>query len=358
MLDIFKKKPRLVSGVLQSPEIPFLRRSLKKERDVVVSYYRDHYKRIATNNLFIQVIHCFALQHHLSDLEYSDWVNNQFSSFARNLGFVTPYSKGRFHLKGILLGPETHEVVQHIVDGEENYFDADEQWANLTPVKYLYHTRTDLGFPLMNNTTKGKGMGLLQVDVGMLLVKFRHWHKTMKSMMDQPPPVAHFVGTYVIPDVLESYMDIAMFNRLDVQLSGLPLRKYPAAHPFYVTNYTDRLDALNGTVIGYTKGRSLEYEQILWNTPLLFAENALSLVQAPEGITSRNNEWVYLLQIMPYLSYLTKYKEHASLSGAYRNRLWNRLRYLRLDHVFNGVGPAPIVDSLNKQLELLIDALT
>lgn len=358
MLDIFKKKPRSFSGKLQSPEIPYLRRNLAIERNTVVEYYRGHYKRIAADNLLIKVIHCFALQSHLDDLEYADWVNNQFSSYARNLGFVTPYNKGRFHIKGILLGPETCEAIQHIVDADENYFDVDQKWTTLTPIQYLYHTRTDLTFPLMNNTTKGKGLGLLRLDVGMLMVKYRHWHREAKRQFGQPPSVAYFVGTYVIPDVIESYMDIALFNRLDVQYSHLPLRKYPAPHPFYVTNYTDRLDSLNKTVIEYCSNNELDFEQMLWNTPLIFKDNALSLVQPQEGITSRNNEWVYLLQILPYLSYLAKYRDKHALNNTYRQRLLNRLRYLERDHVFNGVGSADITTYLYQQLNQLITLLT
>lgn len=357
MLDIFKKKPRLVGGVIRSPNLPWLRRNTLIQKNRIIDYYREHYKRIATDNLFVRIIHCYALQHQLNDFDYADYVNNQFSVYARNLGISTPYNKGRFQPKGVLLGPETKEVVQHIVDPDEIYFDIESSWEWLAPVRYLYHTRSDTDFPLMNNTTKGRGFGLLTVDVGMLMVKYRHWLTEMKRRYQQPPDVAQFVGTYVMPDVLPSYMDISVFNRLDLQYSNLPLRKYPASHPFYITVYTDHIDQMNKTVIEYDRINLMDVEQLLYNTPLLYKDNALQLVQTPAGITSRNNEWCYLFQILPYLNYVVKHKRTLNASDNYWRQLYSRMRMLRNDNVFAGIGPRDVVDMLNTMLDNMIEAI-
>ncbi|MFO5836938.1 hypothetical protein ACLBSM_33145, partial [Klebsiella pneumoniae] len=48
--------------------------------------------------------------------------------------------------------------------------DLNKTWYKLSPVTYLYHTRTDTNLPIMNNTTQGRDYVVTLKNIPMLPV--------------------------------------------------------------------------------------------------------------------------------------------------------------------------------------------
>ena len=338
MLNVFKSTPRLRGGVLRSSELAYVRRVMFKECDTVKAYYRKHYKRIENNHILVKLIKSFSLCRHLSDYEYAAYIQDASREMIRKLGFVDHFNKGVLHTGGVLLGPNTVEAVVCTTDNNENYYNSEERWEDLVPMRYLYHTRSDVNLPLMNNTTAGKGFGILAIDIPMLLVKYRNWVNDQSRTQDQIPGVAYFIGTQVLPDIVPSYLDIAVFNRCDLRYTQLPLRTYPSPHPFSVPDYTKQIDSLNEDTLKLTDNRSGDMGEILINIPLIFNDSAYELVQPAQHQLNYNTEWVYLLQILPFIYFAAKHKRTLTMSSTEAQQLLAHLRGMKSSRVFDTVG--------------------
>lgn len=357
MFDLFFSKPRLQGGVIKPPEFAYLKRSLQNELKNVKYYYRNHYKKVAANNLFANLLNSLIIREELDDYQFSRVIEDQADSITRRFGIASNMFRGQVHEKGIVLGPETKEILVSVVN-EESFIDDGDNWWDMKPINYLYHTRTDVGLPILNNTTKGRGFGILSINVPMLAVKYRRWRRWAITNDPSLPSVFEFVGKFVLPDLLDSYLDIAIFNRLDQRQAGLPLRKYPSAHPFYLTDYSDRIDRFNEILLDQYHSRKNDPEQLLYNIPLITSDTALAMVTVRQSGMNRNNDWVYLLRNIPFYRFIARHGiQHNRPNQYYLNQMYNQLRYLRNDQIFNGIGTKDTVnyfrDILNDTISLL-----
>lgn len=357
MLELFSTTPRKNGGRLIPPEMNYLKRNILVQTKKIHEYYNDHYKRIDATNLIVRLLGCYAMHRNLNDIDYAGYVGDMFSTYARTLGIVTPYNKAKVHVGGIFLGPKTEEIIQ-LTEDDENFFTASDTWRDLVPIRYRYHTRFETGYPILNNTTKGYGVGILELDIRKLMVKYRHWCEWQRGLTGQIGSKAYFVGTQVVPMMLESYMDIAMFNRLDRQQKDLPLYKYPLPHPIQVVDYTDTIDKVNTYFIEKSKGQHWNMEQVLYNIPMLFCDSGLSLVQPIRGYRNRNTDWVYILQILPFLRFLIRTETVGQINQGFKNQL---LIYLRGEcnyHLFSGLGSSKAIYYGLQQINELIEILS
>ena len=351
MLDFFHLKPLNNGGTIRPAELPYLRRTLQQELSVVKRYYRKHYKKVESKNLFANLINCFPMLLHLDDYSFSRTIEDQAETFLRSFNIVSTMNHGKVQKKGVLLGPQTEEIVIS-VNNEDDFLGVEDRWWRLEPVTYLYHTRSDLGLPVLNNTTKGQGFGILAVNIPMLLVKYRYWVAYQKTLSEDIPSVFQFVGTFVLPDVVRSYFDIAVFNRMDLQTSETGvLRKYPSSHPFYLTDYSDRIDKMADAVIKRYQGQAPNLERAVF-TPLIFKDSLLEIMKRPSGPVNLNNEWAYLLMMLPYYRFLIRtFVGERNKNTAFLNKLATSMRRLKHSTVFNQTGST----TLDKYIQDLLE---
>lgn len=355
MYDLFTKARPTSTGTLRPPEYAFLERSLLRELQVVKKYYRTHYKQVSSNNLFANLINTLQLNDTMDDYRYSRFIEDQVDRVVRPFKITTEANKGWVHEKGIVLGPQCHETIVS-VENEDTFLNVEDNWWDLKPVTFLYHTRTDINFPILNNTTKGKGFGSLAINIPMLAIKYRYWVKEMKKRSVDIPSVFFFVGTMVLPDLLDSYLDIAIFNRLDQKMAGIPTRQYPSPHPFYLTDYTSRVDRFNEQLIVLFQGKNYTCERLLYDTPLIVKTRLSELLSKPKGIINRNNEWVFVLRYIPFIRFMTQhYVNHGSSDQFYRNRIYTHLLSIKNDRQLSSIGSRETSEYYQSILEATVD---
>lgn len=304
------------NGSIRVPtEFHYLQRSLVKELDIVQRHYRLNPKPFPNQHPLIKLITMLPMAWEADDYQYANIIADAHTNISRRLGFTDYQNTGNVFTNGFFLGESTREAVL-CVSEPFLYLDLDKTWYKLQPMKYVYHTRSDVSIPLLNNKLKGTGFGLLTLDVSLLMVKYRHWVKYQKTKGDSIPSAAVFVTSFVIPDVLPSYMDIAVFNRMDQNLADLPLRQYPSSHAFYLTNYTKKIDDYNTALINHYKGLRTNAGNILTTIPTFFSVRLLDLLQRPDTIINRNNEWFFTMQRLPFYRFIFRMIEKGYVSDS------------------------------------------
>lgn len=357
MHQFFREPPRRKTGAIVYPQLPFLRRFYTRSITDIKAYYRRHPKRVDSDNLLGRILVHIPRRWDLDDQRYRRFVEDTSVGVARAFNITSPTYRGRVHESGISLGPQTDEILI----ASENDIDLkrpERDWVNWAPFQYLYHTRTDLGMPIPNNTLPGKGSGVATIDIPLLALQYRYWLKTQAEQYDQPESVFRFIGSYVLPNSLDSYLDIAVFNRIARLSRGIGMPKYPTPHPFYLADYSDRIDRFGKWLLDSQAWRNVDLEQIPSRTPMILAENLHQVMRLPKDPVSRHNDWALQIARLPYIRYIVETGVHEHQGDrTYLNSLYTSLVDASNDSIFSGVGNPTIVKHYRKEIRNLIDYL-
>lgn len=355
MYELFRDKPTRILGQALYPDIYYIRRTYRTLIDYVKSYYRRNPKAVESTNIIANLIQHFYIDFELDDNAFVAAVERQGIGIARNFGLTFNMNRGKVFEKGITLGPHCTELA--IASFEKfNYGKEITNWLELQPVKYLYHTRTDINLPVMNNTTPGKGHGVIVINIPMLLVQYRHWLRWQANRgVEQPENVYRFLGSIVLPNMLESYLDIAYFNRLARDLQGIRNPKFPVAHPFYLTDLTDRVDRMIKHVNKEALAKGIEIEGLAWITPTLYKDNLFQVMQLPREPLSYQNEWTYTLARFPYVKYLVQaLHRNPGYDKSQINHVMIELINATTDKIFVTMGSSRFIKDFNQEVQDLI----
>ncbi|MND75935.1 hypothetical protein D3C81_199810 [compost metagenome] len=303
MYDLFKGVPSRKTSPYVFPDLIYVRRSYVGMLEDVKSYYRRNPKQVDGKNILGNILLHIHMRMDLDDRSFAAMVEDVCDPLIKAFGMTSSISKGKSHVGGVTLGAATSEV---IIANTETFDTTDlkQTWRELQPFRYLYHSRTDLNLPIMNNTTPGKGYGVASLNIPMLAVMYRYWLRHHVPQDGPKDSIYRFIGGFVLPNAIDSYLDIAFFNRLARAAQGIGTPNFPIAHPFYLTDMAPRIDRVCTVVNGASAHRSKDIEQLAWATPVLSGENLFHTAGIPRDPVTRQNEWAIILARLPYVKYL------------------------------------------------------
>lgn len=347
-------------GSVVPPEHPYLQRTFQSLLTDVMAYYHHAPKRVASEHLFCRLLTILPMKWEMDDRQYLRYLDNTASTWTRRFDFVSPMYKGKVHESGVTLGKQSDEVIIEHHTGIPDDLEKVGAWRDWQPFRYLSHTRYDLQLPVLNNQMDVKGNGVALLDVPLLALQFRRWQLSQKKTFEQREAVFRFVGGYVLPNALPSYLDIAVFNRLTRMANGQPLRNYPAPHPFYVTDLSQRVDGFCQRLLTDNPRRATDPKTFMTTTPLITESSLMTLCQRlPLMPITHNNEWALIMARLPYLRYVV---DHGVVTHktdrTHINVIYETLIDARNDRIFTGVGSQRIIQSLKYQLDQLIETLS
>lgn len=355
MYALFRDRPTRLLGQTLDPNLKYVRMQYATLIKDVQQYYRRNPKYVDSRNMIALIIQQFVINNNVDDAQWVNIVERYSRGFMKEFGITTPINKGYIHTKGITLGPQSEECVIASFDK----FDTNglgKRWRDLKPVKYLYHTRTDCTLPIMNNTTPGRSYGVISINIPMLMAQYRYWRRWQEQLgIQQFENAYRFVGSYVLPNMIESFLDIAFFNRLDRSSQGIKTPTFPVSHPFYLTDLTPRLERLEASINFEATIKGIEIEGLAWITPMLVQSNLFDVMQLPREPVTYQNQWVITLARMAMVRYLVRMvlRNHG-YDASQLNAIMIDLIEGSNDQIFNTMGSTDFVKSFKKQVQELI----
>ena len=303
MYDLFKGVPSRKTSAYVFPELIYVKRVYRGMIDDVKSYYRRYPKHVTGGNILGDILRHIHIRMDLDDRAFAAMVEDTCDPLVKSFGMTSSISRGKSFTKGVTLGEATSEV---IIANTERFDTSNlkQTWRELTPFRYLYHSRTELNLPIMNNRTPGKGYGIATINIPMLAVMYRHWLKQHQPTDGTNDTIYRFIGGFVLPNAINSYLDIAFFNRLARSAQGIGSPSFPTPHPFYLTDMTQRMEHAITIVNASSVRRNDDIEQLAWCTPVISDENLFQTAGIPRDPVTRQNEWAIILARLPYVKYL------------------------------------------------------
>ncbi len=239
---------------------------------------------------------------------YYDRVDSLALGLSMTLGMTSSYNRGRVH-DGVFYGEGCTEVLL-LDDDYFDYFKAHERWQEAQPIKVLEHPKSDLRFlpPLGRTTSPEQGLVVISINIAMLAVMYRAF-ELQKQRVGGTKSMYHFLGGWVIPNMLRSHVDIAVFNRYKRGALGISdhQNEPTLGHPFRLAEYGYIVDECVQWSLEHVKRQHRNFHTTLSNLPAVRAPNMLHALLMPDMPPTLQVDWalhaarlqaiVFLLQV-------------------------------------------------------------
>lgn len=332
MLDFFNTPDIFSQGTITPNTWPYIKQGLLRNLDAVKKYYYDKPFAVKSNHILIRLLNNLGVSYNINLERFADIVDAKANNISMNFKMSSPIYRGNI-FRDIFYGGDIDEIF--VCD--DDYFDVYSvynNWKTTSAVKVLYHPKSDLDLLLPNGKYIGteSGTAVISINIAMLAVQYKAFlDKEYKIMLagESPRSTAHFIHMYVLPNMLDSHLDIALFNRAYNLLTNSQMGVSIKKHVFFTTNYSDQVDNAYKYLIEYYKTNDRSYKTILRSFPCVSYEDFESLLRLPELAPTRQIIWVNVLSRIRAIEFLVKLSKSNNNSF---NKNFNNifLRYFKL----------------------------
>jgi hypothetical protein len=306
-MQLFFNVPASISqGILKYSEWNYIREGLLRNLQTVQNFYRTRVYAVKTNHILAQLITNIGVSHKLDIERFYQLVDARANSLGMTFKLTSAISKGAL-FNGIFYGHGCTEIIMN----DSALFDprdAVKNWKNLAPVKSIMHPKSDLGLLLPNGKITGfeTGLAVISINIPMLAIQWRCFAEDQLyndiSEGQSLQGMQHFIHRYVLPNMLPSHLDYALFNRLSNILNGKPMGNNVRQHPFVLIDYTNRVDNVHSRIINDLASRVMEYQAILRMIPAVSLPSMLEVMTIPENAPTRQVLWAEILSRLQVIS--------------------------------------------------------
>jgi hypothetical protein len=360
MHALFDLVPRAQQGIQHPSMWPYVRDGLRANIGQIISFYRGNPQAVRGDHLLVRLIQSVDVPLSLDLERYYDNVDEVSLHLSKTLNLTSSLAKGKIW-DGVFYGPGTSEVII----AHDDSFDLDnarKDWQNVTPVRVLRHPKSDLYLNLpdgQRNTTES-GIAVISINIPLLMIQyysFRQAYWLEDSTKLDPRTLMMFIHMYVLPNMLFSHLDQALFNRIDRLSKKEPMGQVLKRHPFALIDYTYKVDQTYMEVLKNLKNHEMNLVGILQSVPAAARKNMEEAMSVPDMAPTRQVVWALALARLPMLDFVLSQahwppavKNESEINNL--NRTFQRWKYGR---VFDDALPpdlrADVIEEINAVLQ-------
>ena len=283
----------------------YSRNGLSQNMGVGSKFYQQAIKHANNANILVKMLYTMSVpQNSTAERVYVDVVGRT-TKIARTMGLTSSVSKGSIFTNHFFGGDSKEVVVAH--SSLFNVFDVEADWKNMRPLRVLSHPFGDLwgNVPDGNPNSKG-GISFFSIDIPMMAVMYHCFLKEQAMNEEAGHPrktPAQFVYAYVLANTYRDMIDVAVFNRMNSMLTGVPLNEAPKLHPFAVVDYRSSVDVGLGDQIEALRRLNRRLGPVLHQSKLIFAEDLMELSELPDIAPTVQCYWALVSSRLPMLSF-------------------------------------------------------
>lgn len=341
MYELFSKPRRVYSGLLSDFVLKNVEARTIEDVNRVMEYYRGGSFFVPNTHLLVRLINTIGTPLSYEFNHYYE-VTLARSLYAANaLKLTSSINYGQWHV-----GEFYYNCPELIIayNGWDNPQEVAKDWRNLQPVKVLEGPVSNLNYLLPNGDAQSseRGLVVIGIDLLQLMVQYRcfmdlQFAKSNKGL-DNVDTTKHFVAKYVLPNMLRSQTDLALFNRLYSLEMGAPMGVAKKRHPFHISDYTGQLDKNLELFLDRIRNSGRDYENYLEQLPRFFNDNFLGM---PDILETRQVWWALFLARKRQIEFLLEVggDKGIRMNQAEINALKRVVKQFKSDRIFEKVLP-------------------
>lgn len=285
-------------GLIRPNGFDLVQRLCQSEINNAISYYNSRVHSVKSNHLLCRLLITASPEFDYDNERFAQYVQTKSPYLAKHFGMTSSIGSGKTN-DSIFYGEDIEEILL-FVESYFNPFETIENWQNINAVKVLNHPFSCLTPKLFNGKKKetGYGISVVAVDIALLLMQYRGWLTEQKKKMQETGSAlseSHFVSMYVLPQMLKSHTEIAIFNRLANLNDAAPMTEMLVKNPFVVMDYHAKLDKSLKDILRYIKDKPALYSQSLKAIPCAFEPNMQQALLLPDIAPTVQVWWALVL---------------------------------------------------------------
>jgi len=362
MINLFKTVSPVQVGILKPSLWELASQNLKDNVSTVQQYYRQATRYAQATHPLIRFLLSTCRQWELPLSQYVESITPELIRNAGIQGITTSATAGHAH-HGTFYD---HHITEYYLGyiGSFNEPDAEYNWQTLESVSVLYHPKSDLALPFLNGQpySSETGVAVIGIDLLKLAIQYRSFQHVVSGDSEiSASGVQVFIAKYVMPNMLESHIDLALFNRLMYKHYGVPYNgQVLTKHPMVLLRPDSYIDRVISTVLHNLPKINPEYHHQLCNIPSLYKSTMHEALLMPDILETTQCQWLLVLSKLKHLYQLVHFSEETSRVGLNRMALIEFKRMIKQHNVLPMLeSKLPMEVFSEVQLELLgLDILT
>lgn len=295
------------TGISIDPNWRYAKSGLQRNISQAVLYYRSRNFSVKSNHILASLLTSSETTINGNVETFYNQIQNRSLRLASIFELTSSVSFGKV-FDGVFFGKGSKEIII-ATDDYINPLELEANWQDVESVKFLDHPKSDTSLLLANGKAYSEetGYSVISVNIPALLVQYRCWLKEQKILADLGESTyspATFVHKYILPNLLNSQLDVAIFNRVNNLVKGAPMGKPNFRHAFQLIDYDDRLDKVLVQSLKQVKNKDVDFFNTMRQIPLVSVENLLELSILPSNAPTYQLVWAELIARIKLISFL------------------------------------------------------
>lgn len=362
MYQLFTKVYDSLTAVIRPPEFELIKRTYEAQLLNIINYYNNRVYAVKSNHLLCRLLTMSEIPVQYELDRYVEIAYTRSPYVAKHFNFTSELSYGKV-APSIFYGPENNEIILY----NEDYFDIDvviKNWKTVSAVKVLEHPFSDLGLllPTGIDHSTDKGLVVMTVNIPMLLVQYRSFVLEQYNRILMPGnnearlSVTHFVHMYVLPNILESHLELCIVNRLINLYYGAPMGEALKHHPFSLIDYSAKIDKTLLSVSKRLQRTRMLYFSMLKNIPSIDYPDAQEALLMPDIARTRQVWWAMLLTRLRIIKFLLDIggANGIAMNRSMVNKLQIELKHLQEENMIKTLLPDDMYFDVSENINFML----
>lgn len=302
MLPLFTEGYQPRSSVAKAPKDQYIRSNVKLSAQRVRDYWTSNIHDVRSDHPLVQAIkHLSSWQQTPVDLY--DIAEGRAPYLAKNFKFTTDYNRGSFEALSIY-GSQNSMI--YAASDYIRPYQAVDNWKTLQPVTCLWKDSDVLDISVPSQT-KGKDQlfSAVKVDMPMLALMYKGFkHEQARDADAATYGPEEFVGTWVLPSMIESQIDKTAVSALISIYEGTYQSSSRVDLNYYVSSYASEFESVAKFVLDRISDTRMPYLQVLQNIPVIFGDNAQTAMTLPNYAPTTQVDWAMFATRMRLINFL------------------------------------------------------
>ena len=313
--------------------------TLRAKVSKIINYHRHNPTAVPSNHLLVRLLQTIGVPRSQDIYRYVDNVDSAANKYGMALKLTSSINRGQV-FDGVFYGPEVKEIiVSHTQPFDPAWAEAN--WINLCPVQVIHHPISNLSFMLPNGKKNNSetGLAVIAINLPLLAVMYRSFRIEESNYAnlsgDSERSIMNFVSMFVLPNMLFSHADYALFNRAYNLTVGAPMGEAYGKHSFYVVNNDKEVDKVLGTLVDLTRKSNRGMTSILRSFPALYRPNFDKVLEVPDMAMTYQVYWAMVLSRMNGVDFMIEMSRLGirTTNGGDVNKLMQLITRMRRDNV-------------------------
>lgn len=227
---------------------------------------------------------------------------SRYPYLSRNLKFTTDFNKGSFdHLRVY----PTKDSMIYSTDDYVRVYQAIDDWRNLQPLKCLWLDTHLVDMSIPSDRPVSPGYSAVSVDIPLMTLMYKGFKQSLASIDDSSVlGEEDFVGTYVLPSIIESQVDTTCTSALMSVFYGTYQSHQRVAVNYAIPAYGAEYEKIAKHVLSGITDTRMSYVQILQSIPAVYKASGLEAMQLPDFPSTAQVDWAMFSARIPVIDFL------------------------------------------------------